>query len=158
MIPGAFDLYRWDVTTTPPDVSAAPRRKRSIQRDRILARLRATDAHPTAAELHASLVSEMPTLSLGTVYRNLEILVEAGEADAVPCSAGATRYDGNVEPHHHFDCERCGRILDVDLPAPRGLTRRLARERGLRSKRVQITFHGLCPACDEISSQAGPDR
>jgi Fe2+ or Zn2+ uptake regulation protein len=138
-------------------VSASPRRKRSIQRERILARLRASESHPTAAELHEALVSEMPALSLGTVYRNLEILVAAGEADAVPCSTGATRYDGNVAPHHHFNCERCGRILDVDLPLPRGLTRRLATEHGLRSHRVQITFHGLCPGCDEGSPGARPE-
>jgi Fur family peroxide stress response transcriptional regulator len=139
-------------------VSAAPRRKRSVQRDRILTRLRESDSHPTAAELHRCLLPEMPALSLGTVYRNLEILVEAGEAESVPCSSGPTRYDGCVEPHHHFNCECCGRILDVDLPLPRGLTRRLAADHGLRSKRVQITFHGLCPDCDDESSELRAER
>jgi Fe2+ or Zn2+ uptake regulation protein len=139
-------------------VSATPRRKHSIQRDRILASLRASNSHPTAAELHQDLLPRMPALSLGTVYRNLEILVATGEAEPVPCSSGATRYDGNLEPHHHFNCERCGRIVDVALPLPRGLTRRLATEHGLRSTRVQITFHGLCPGCDDEPSRTRAGR
>jgi len=94
---------------------------------------------------------ELSALSLGTVYRNLEVLVADGEIEEVPSAVGATRYDGNVEPHHHFNCERCGRILDVDIPVPSGLTRRLARASGLRARRVQISFTGLCAACTETT-------
>ena len=93
----------------------------------------------------------MPTLSLGTVYRNLEVLVAEGAVDEVPSSTGATRFDGDVEPHHHFDCEGCGRILDIRLPAPRGLTRRLAGELGLRARRVRISYLGLCPECESAA-------
>ena len=99
----------------------------------------------------------MSALSLGTVYRNLEVLVAEGEIDEVPGSMGATRYDGNVEPHHHFNCERCGRILDVDLPLPRGLTRRLADDHGLRANRVRISFFGHCPDCTESTLHDGPN-
>jgi len=108
-----------------------------------------TDTHPTAAEIHQALLPEMSALSLGTVYRNLEVLLARGDIDEVPCSFGAARYDGNVLPHHHFNCERCGRILDVDLKVPRGLTRRLAIDHGLRSTRIRIAFFGLCSVCTE---------
>jgi Fur family peroxide stress response transcriptional regulator len=135
------------VTSTPLDVSEPARRHRSRQRDRIRSWIQGTDTHPTAAEIHEALLPELSALSLGTVYRNLEVLIATGEVDEVPNSLGATRYDGNVEPHHHFNCERCGRILDVDIPVPRGLTRRLVRERGLRSSRVRISFFGLCATC-----------
>ena len=100
----------------------------------------------------------MPALSLGTIYRNLEVLVAEGVVDAVPSTGGATRYDGNVEPHHHFDCEGCGRMLDVDLPVPRGLARRLAGEVGLRAKRVRISFVGLCAECEEAEPESTAGR
>jgi Fur family peroxide stress response transcriptional regulator len=139
------------VTSTPLNVADEPRRHRSRQRDRIRSWIRDTDTHPTAAEIHAALLPEMSSLSLGTVYRNLEVLVAAGEVDEVPSAVGAARYDGNVEPHHHFDCERCGRILDVEIPVNRGLTRRLAREQGLQASRVRISFYGLCATCADGS-------
>lgn len=143
----------------PPTVAAPARRHRSRQRERILAWLRATDRHPSAAEIYAALLPEIPALSLGTVYRNLEVLVAEGAIDEVPCATGAARYDGNIEPHHHFNCERCGRILDVDVPVPRGLTKRLAGEHGLRSQRVRISFFGLCPTCDGApTSSTASDR
>ena len=144
------------MTRTPLDVSDAPRRHRSRQRDRIRSWIRQTDAHPTAAEIHEALRPEMSALSLGTVYRNLEVLVAEGEVDEVPSAVGAMRYDGNVEPHHHFNCEGCGRILDVDMPVPRGLTRRLAEQRGLRSNRVRISFFGLCTSCEDGKESAEP--
>jgi Fe2+ or Zn2+ uptake regulation protein len=150
--------YVLDVTETPPVVPASPRRKRSRQRDRILAWLRATDIHPNAAEIHAALQPEIPALSLGTVYRNLEVLAAEGEIEEVPSAAGSARYDANLEPHHHFNCDGCGRILDVDLPVPRGLARRLAGEHGLRSRRVRISFFGLCPACESSSQAASEAR
>jgi len=114
----------------------------------MLAWLRSTDSHPTAAEIHAALLPELPALSLGTVYRNLELLVREGAIDEVASAAGAARYDGNVAPHHHFNCEGCGNILDVDLPAPRGLARRLAGSHGLRAREVRISYFGLCEACE----------
>jgi len=88
-------------------------------------------------------------LSLGTVYRNLEILVADGEVAEVSSAVGATRYDGNIKPHHHFSCDRCGRIFDIDLRGPRGMTRRLASEYGYQATRLQISFFGECPACAE---------
>jgi len=94
----------------------------------------------------------MPALSLGTVYRNLEILVAEGSVDEVSSFQDAARYDGNVSPHHHFNCERCGQILDVEIPVPRGLAKRLVGSHGLRARRVRISFFGLCAACE-----AAPD-
>jgi len=139
---------------TPPDRAHGPRRHRSQQRDHILTWLRANDAHPTAAQIHTGLQPELPDLSLGTVYRNLEVLAAEGEVDEVACAGGTARYDANVEPHHHFHCERCERILDVDLPAPRGLSKRLAGSAGLNARRVSISFFGLCPDCEESGAPA----
>ena len=123
------------------------RRHRTRQRERILEFLRASEDHPTAAQTHQALLGELPQLSLGTVYRNLEVLVSQGVVEEVP-SAGGTRYDGNPKPHHHFICERCGAIDDLHLVAPRSLAQKLRRARGCRAMRIKIDFFGLCEACE----------
>lgn len=133
---------------TSPQTAETPKRHRSHQRERILAWLRATDTHPTAGEIHTALQRMLPDLSLGTVYRNLEVLVDERTVDEVACAGGVARYDANVEPHHHFHCDHCGRIVDIDLSVPRGLSKRLAGSHRLRARRVSISFFGVCTRCE----------
>ena len=140
------------VSTKPPD--AGPRRHHTRQRARILAWLRETDTHPTAGEVHAALVRELPSLSLGTVYRNLEVLVSERLVDEVHAAGGCVRYDGNPKPHHHFTCEACGAIEDLHLKAPAELARKLRRARGRIARRIRIEFFGLCEACESLASNA----
>jgi Fe2+ or Zn2+ uptake regulation protein len=123
------------------------RRNRTRQRERILQLLRATDAHPTAHWIHETLRPEFPRLSLGTVYRNLEVLVSEGLAIEVPVPGSTARYDGDPEPHHHFVCERCRRIHDLELRVSEPLEARIRRKYGLRPRGFRIDFHGLCRAC-----------
>ena len=134
------------VKAAPPE--PAQRRHQSRQRARILAWLRASDSHPTAAQTHEALVRELPNLSLGTVYRNLELLVSEGVIAEVPSASGAVRYDGDPKPHHHFICERCGAIDDLHLQAPAELARKLRRARGRTARRIHIDFYGLCESCE----------
>ncbi|MEZ4333713.1 MAG: transcriptional repressor [Myxococcota bacterium] len=125
----------------------SPRRHRSRQRERLLHHLRRTTAHPTAAEIHAALRSSLPALALGTVYRNLELLVAEGRVHEVPTASGALRYDGRLDPHDHFECEACGRLFDVQACAPTRLARALERRHGLVARRVRVAFVGTCRAC-----------
>lgn len=136
-----------------PETAPPSRRHRSRQRELLLAKLRGSDSHPTAAELFESLRPELPSLSLGTVYRNLKVLVAEGLIEAVASEHGAMRYDGNTHPHHHFICESCGAIQDLDLRLPPELERRLRRRYRLRPHRAHIQFFGLCRPCG-----AGSDR
>jgi Fe2+ or Zn2+ uptake regulation protein len=142
------------VPTDPPPLEESPRRHRTRQRERILGWLRATESHPTAAQIHSGLAGDFPGLSLGTVYRNLEVLAGQGQVKVVPSAAGAMRYDGNPEPHHHFICDACGRILDVPFGEPRGLRSRLERESDLRVRRVSIDFFGLCGHCEDSAESS----
>jgi len=144
------------VNVSPPQTPRARRRNHSRQRERLLAWLRGTDSHPTAAEIHAALLPGNPRLSIATVYRNLEVLLAEGSADAVAGSGPALRYDANPVPHHHFVCEVCGRIRDLYGPRPRNLARRLAREQGLQARRVRLDFYGSCPDCLEAPEARGP--
>ncbi len=126
----------------------AKRRHQTRQRARILAWLRETHSHPTAAQTHEALVRELPNLSLGTVYRNLEVLVSEGVIGEVPSAGGGVRYDGNAKPHHHFICESCGAIDDLHIQAPPELARKLRRARGRTARRIRIDFYGLCESCE----------
>jgi Fur family peroxide stress response transcriptional regulator len=134
---------------TPTENPARPRRHRTRQRERLLELLRETDSHPTAAELFETARPEFPNLSLGTVYRNLEVLVGEGQIEAVPAASGPVRYDGNPVPHHHFVCEHCGAIHDVELPLPSELADQLERKYELHAERARIRFSGLCHACSD---------
>ena len=128
------------------------RRHRSLQRERIHELLLSTDEHPTAAWIFETLAPDLPGLSLGTVYRNLEILVTEGRVEAVPSRDGPTRYDGNTSPHHHFLCEECGRIEDIELRLPPGLTERVRRRYRVAPTRFRIDFYGTCKECTDRNS------
>ena len=79
----------------------------SKQREAILGNLRSRYDHPTAEMVYMDLKQSFPNLSLGTVYRNLAVLYEAGVILKVGASLdGKERYDGHIQPHAHFFCER----------------------------------------------------
>jgi Fe2+ or Zn2+ uptake regulation protein len=126
-----------------------PRRHKTRQRERLLELLRSSLAHPTAAELHDAARPEFPALSLATVYRNLDVLISEGMIEAVPCEGGATRYDGNPVPHHHFVCDGCGAIEDVEITLPGELSSRLERKYRLHAQRTRVRFFGLCHTCSD---------
>ena len=71
--------------------------------------------HPTAEVVYEYVSKDFPNISLGTVYRNLSFLVDNGMAVKVPCDDGSVHFDGNVEPHYHFQCVECGSVIDLDF-------------------------------------------
>jgi Fur family transcriptional regulator, peroxide stress response regulator len=115
----------------------------------ILEVLRGTESHPTAEWVHRVVRRRLPRVSLGTVYRNLRLLVAEGLAAEIP--GPQTRFDANLAPHHHFTCLRCGCILDVDGPLAEphaaALRGRVAARTGLAITHHRIEFFGRCPRC-----------
>ena len=89
--------------------------KYSRQREAIKNYLMATKEHPTADEVYMNVKQEFPNISLGTVYRNLNLLTDIGEAIKISTPNGGDRFDGKLEPHNHFLCTKCGRLLDLEL-------------------------------------------
>lgn len=71
-----------------------------------------TDTHPTAEWIYQEAKKQLPDISLGTVYRNLQILRDDGRILELNYGKGHSRFDGTPTPHYHFVCERCGRVLD----------------------------------------------
>lgn len=89
--------------------------KYSRQREAIKHYLASTKEHPTADTVYLHVKEDFPNISLGTVYRNLNLLTDIGEAIKIPTPDGGDRFDGNVIPHNHFLCTSCGRLLDLEL-------------------------------------------
>ena len=110
----------------------------------ILDVVRTTDAHPTAAFVYQRVRRRLPRVSLATVYRNLRRLAQEGflleRADAT-----GMRFDGNLKPHDHFTCLRCGRIYDVSAHRRRG--GRMPVRAGFEVLDHRIEFYGRCAAC-----------
>ncbi len=87
--------------------------RRSVQRDAVLAAVSQEGFHPTADDVLAKVREDLPNVSLGTVYRNLDQLCEAGIIWKLPVSDGPCRYEGNPERHLHAMCPLCGSVRDV---------------------------------------------
>ena len=125
-------------------------RRHSRKRDAILNCIRQSRVPPSAEWIYAQLKPEHPDLSLGTVYRNLALFRESGEVVCVATVRGADRLDACTEPHAHFICEQCGAVLDVDVPQD-DLRSDLETRYGVRVRRSELLFRGVCSACRETS-------
>ncbi len=121
--------------------------KYSRQREAILAYLRSTTSHPTAESVYMVIRQEFPKISLGTVYRNLNLLADCGEILRLNCGDGNDHYDATITPHHHFRCNGCGKVLDLDMPSIDSIDEIAAGNFGGRIDGHQIYFFGNCPEC-----------
>lgn len=124
-----------------------PGKRMTRQKKLILDILRSTKTHPTADWIYAEARKVLPDISLGTVYRNLGVLKEAGEIMELNYGSTYSRFDGNPENHYHFVCLKCGRVTDVDMPVHRELEKE-AEESGCgKVSYHRLEFYGVCPEC-----------
>lgn len=120
------------------------------QRRMILEVLRNTYDHPSACEIYDTVRDVLPNISLGTVYRNLEILSSQGLVRKLELTSGQRRFDALTKNHSHIICISCGRIDDVPEEIGVGLEsvqRRVGDATGFRDIEWSVGFHGLCPDC-----------
>ena len=89
--------------------------KYSRQRESIKASLMNRKDHPTADAVYASIREEFPNISLGTVYRNLNLLVELGEVQKLTFGDGKDHFDADTSLHYHFVCRSCGAVIDLPM-------------------------------------------
>ena len=127
-------------------------RRRTPQRAVILEELCAMRTHPTAAELFARVRGRLPRISLGTVYRNLEVLHGEGLVVKLGLAGTETRFDGTTRPHDHIRCLRCGLIKDL----PSTVTDQLqdADLAGFEVHGHRLEYFGICPACRSAGRDA----
>lgn len=117
------------------------------QRAVILEELRKVTSHPTADEIYTMVRKKMPKISLGTVYRNLELLSEKGEILKLEYAGFQMRFDGNAAPHTHLRCESCGRVADVMGVSPAAKVPEGLSVPGFRVSSARVEFFGLCDGC-----------
>ena len=115
------------------------------QRLAVFRALLESESHPDAEALHTILRGPYPTLSLGTVYKTLEMLHSLGLARAVSSPGPTRRFDGRTHPHHHLWCTRCRRLTDVELHARADIA--LPAGIDFQVTDVTIQFDGICAGC-----------
>lgn len=117
------------------------------QRRIMLEELKSLDTHPTAYEIYELVRKRLPRISLGTVYRNLEILSESGMIRKLETAGSQKRFDGVIANHYHVRCIKCGRVADVPV-APISTIDKIARRiSDFEILRHHLEFEGLCPHC-----------
>ena len=122
-------------------------RKHSRQRDAILKNLSSRLDHPTADMIYRDLREEYPRISLGTVYRNLNLLAELGQIRKIHCEGGTEHYDYDTSDHCHFVCKHCGGVGDLPLETDHQRNA-LAAETGIGSVECHaLVFYGICSSC-----------
>lgn len=123
--------------------------RKSRQRDRIHEILHGTKTHPTADTIYIQLKSEFPDLSLGNVYRNLNILMDQGLIQRLDFGSTFNRFDGNPDMHSHFICEKCGAVidLDIDLKDQADILALVNKNEGRTVNRYKLDFYGICDKC-----------
>ena len=89
--------------------------KYSRQREVIKENLMHRDDHPTADMVYMDVRQTFPNISLGTVYRNLQLLTELGEIQKLNVGDGADHFDAKTFPHYHFICSECGSVIDLQM-------------------------------------------
>jgi Fe2+ or Zn2+ uptake regulation protein len=121
--------------------------RRSHQRDVVLDAVRSTMEHPTADWVYRRARRQLPRISLATVYRNLQQLVDEGLIHELQATGQAARFDANIDRHYHVRCLGCGRINDLPLSVDDGIERRARSAIDYQILGHQVEVHGLCPAC-----------
>jgi len=123
--------------------------RKTKQREAILKVLRSTISHPAADWIYNEVRKEIPTISLGTIYRNLKLLRECGEILEIDLGNTSSRFNGNTANHYHFRCEKCRRIFDIDEPVDVSINERIARKTGFKISHHWLEFRGLCKKCQK---------
>ncbi len=127
-------------------------RRNTPQREVVLEELRKLTSHPTASQMHEIARQRLPKISLGTVYRNLEILTRLGLIRRLDSGGAEARFDADVTDHHHVRCVRCGAVGDLH-----GLTHDLAPDDighlgGYKILGYRLQFEGICPQCRDAEA------
>lgn len=122
--------------------------RKSKQRDAILEVLKESYDHPTADMIHERVRASFPSISLGTVYRDLKQLEDGGYITVVESSDAKVHYEGHLEEHLHFLCGGCGEITDVFCESllPEGVA--ALKEKGYTLEPEKTVYYGICGKCN----------
>ena len=117
------------------------------QRRVIMEELCKVDSHPSADELYVLVRKRLPRISLGTVYRNLEVLAECGEIQKLELGCTTKRFDGKTDNHYHLRCIRCDRVVDAPSDLDVTIKHDLNSATDFKIIGHRLEFIGICSAC-----------
>lgn len=122
--------------------------KYSRQRELIYQTVKENPIHPSADTVYELVRKELPNISLGTVYRNLNLLSAQGALLKISLPNASDHFDGRVEEHCHMLCDKCGRVYDIETPELEAYTEKLCSGCGFRVTGCHVYFTGICGNCD----------
>mgnify|MGYP001157441651 CR=1 FL=1 len=123
--------------------------RNTSQRQLVRDLLEGNFSHPTADEIYELARKANPSISRGTVYRNLNLLADSGEILRLNMPIGPDHYDSRTHPHYHFLCRCCGRVIDTGLPYDSSLNLAAPELPGCKTESHRLILIGLCPQCNK---------
>ena len=125
----------------------------SKQRELVLQTVEELCDHPTAEEIFDKAAPECPGLSLGTVYRNLNSLVDAGKVRRVSIPGKADRFDHTLRWHSHLYCSACGNVVDAEVDEKQ-VMKLVRRQKDVVVQDCAVVLFGLCEECAKKQAEA----
>ena len=117
------------------------------QRQVILEELKKVKTHPTADQIYEMVRKRLPRVSLGTVYRNLDVLSQRGMVQKLEMGGVQMRFDGDTGHHYHVRCVKCGQVDDVPADSVKKVDEVLPEKSEYEILGHRLEFVGICPAC-----------
>lgn len=113
------------------------------QRLAVVEILEGNGSHPSAQNIYEKAKKKYPMMSFSTVYKTLKVLDKVGEIQQLSIAEDRVNFDPDTTPHHHFLCEKCGHIYDIEEPSPVKITRL----EGHIVNKAQVFYYGICSKC-----------
>ena len=122
-------------------------KRKTIQQALVLEAVNKLKSHATADEIYQLIVEDHPTISRGTVYRNLNQLSENGDIRKLEVPGAADRFDHRPHNHYHVKCLNCGKVFDVEMDYMEDLEKNIKDSHGFEFSGHDLMFRGICPDC-----------
>ncbi len=132
-------------------------RRNTIQCALVLETVNKLGCHATADEIYEELAKEHPSISRGTVYRNLQRLCETGQVRKREIPGAADRFDHVCSDHYHVRCVQCGRVFDMDMDYVADMEKSIGDLHGFVLLGHDIVFKGICPECQKKTAPQEAD-
>ena len=124
-------------------------KRNTIQKQIVLDMVKELHNHPTADEVFNAIALRHPTISRGTVYRNLNSLADDGMLRKIKVPDAADRFDHFLEPHYHIKCIKCGNFEDLMVPYKQELVEEASKHTDYQITGYEVVFYGVCSKCNE---------
>lgn len=121
----------------------------SKQRQEILNIVMNSYDHPTAMMIYKRMKNIIPNISLGTVYRNLNILSQKGLIKKISMKDGNDRFDKTVINHNHMYCKYCGKVIDIKAKLNSKQIKKIENETGFKITNCNFNIDGICFECQK---------